>query len=253
MSGSTTNLVGQARLAVLAERLAERGSITIAQAAVELAVSEMTIRRDLVELEDRGVARRVHGGALPVGPQTFAKRTQSHARAKGQIAAKLARLIPANGTIAFDASSTVMRVAAALTGARDLTVLTNGPETFAALQGRAGVTPMLTGGVLDSRTGSLVGALAGWSARQLATSRFFMSCSAANVVAGATELVAEEADVKRSIAAGAGEVIVAADSSKLDQRATIVCLDWSAIKVLVTELDPGDHRLDNYRSVVTLA
>ena len=252
MSTTPTNLVAEARLVRLAERLEQSGSITISDAAVELDVSEMTIRRDLIELEERGVARRVRGGALPLGPQTFAERKQSRSRAKGQIAVKLGRLIPATGMVAFDASSTVMRAAAAVGGARDLTVLTNGPDTFQALQGRAGITPLLTGGVLEPRTGSLVGALAGWTARQLVTSRFIMSCAGLDADLGATELVLEEAEVKRAIAEGADEIVLAVDSTKLERKATVVCLDWAAIDILVTELDPSDGRLEPYRDFVTL-
>jgi DeoR family transcriptional regulator, fructose operon transcriptional repressor len=252
MSATPTNLVAEARLVRLVEQLTQRGSITISDAAVELDVSEMTIRRDLVELEERGIARRVRGGALPLGPRTFAERKQSRSRAKGLIAAKLARLIPTTGTVAFDASSTVMRAAAALGGARDLTVLTNGPDTFHALQGRAGVTPLLTGGVLEPRTGSLVGALASWTARQVVTSRFIMSCAGLDAALGATELVLEEAEVKRAIADGAEEIVVAVDSSKLERRANVVCLDWTAIDLLVTELAPADPRLDPYRGFVTI-
>jgi DeoR family fructose operon transcriptional repressor len=252
VTDTKTNLVAEARLRRLSERLATSGSVSIADAAVELDVSEMTIRRDLAELEVRGVARRVRGGALPLGPQTFAERKQARARAKGQIAAKLARLIPSTGTVAFDASSTVMRAAAALDGARDLTVLTNGPETFQALQGRAGVTPLLTGGVLEPRTGSLVGALAVWTARQLVAGRFITSCAALDAIVGATESVLEEAEVKRAIAETAEEIVLAVDSSKLERRATAVCLDWTAIDLLVTELDPSDPRLDPYRAFATI-
>lgn len=252
MSTSHTNLATEERLTHLAARLAEHGSVTITDAAGELDVSEMTIRRDLAELEERGVARRVRGGAMALGPQSFAERKQVNAKAKGQIAAKLADLIPATGTIAFDASSTVMRAAAALAGARDLTVVTNGPETFQALQGRPGVTPLLTGGQLDARTGSLVGPLAAWGARQLAVARFITSCGAVDPSVGATEVVLEEADVKRSIVAGAAEVVLAVDSTKLGRRATAVCLDWDAIDVLVTELDPSDPRLAPYRRLATI-
>jgi DeoR family transcriptional regulator, fructose operon transcriptional repressor len=252
MSTTPINLIAEARLQRLAEQLTQSGSITIVGAAVDLEVSEMTIRRDLVELEERGIARRVRGGALPLGPQSFAERTQSRSRAKGQIAAKLAQFIPATGAVAFDASSTVMRAAASLAGARDLIVLTNGPDTFQTLQARPGVTPMLTGGQLDLRTGSLVGALAGWSARQLTVSKFIASCAGLDAALGTTEVVLEESEVKRAIAAGAAETILAADSSKLGRRATAVCLDWTVIDVLVTELDPADHRLDPYRSYVTL-
>ena len=213
----------------------------------------MTIRRDLVELEERGVARRVRGGALPLGPQTFAERKQSRSRAKGQIAAKLARLIPTTGTIAFDASSTVMRAAAALSGARDLTVLTNGPETFQALQGRAGVTPLLTGGMLEPRTGSLVGALAGWTARQLRHQplHHVLRCARRRHRRDRTGAGGGrgEARHRRPVPS---EIVLAVDSSKLERRATVVCLDWTAIDILVTELDPADSRLDPYRGFVTL-
>lgn len=252
MADTQTNLAAEARLRHLTERLTMAGSVAIADAAVELQVSEMTIRRDLAELEERGVARRVRGGALPLGPQSFAERTQSRSRAKAQIAAKLAGLIPDTGTVAFDASSTVMRAAAALQGAQDLTVITNGLETFQALQNRPGITPMLTGGVLESRTGSLVGAVAGWTARQLVTARFITSCAALDPTIGATEAVIEEAEVKRAIAAGAAEIVLAVDASKLGRRATAVCFDWTQIDLLVTELDPTDRRLDPYRGLVAL-
>jgi DeoR family fructose operon transcriptional repressor len=252
MGRSPANLATEERLERLMHVLATEGSVVIATAALQLDVSEMTIRRDLIELEERGVARRVRGGALALGPQTFAERKQSRSRAKSQIAAKLRPFIPATGTVAFDASSTVMRAATALTGGRDLTVLTNGPDTFQALQQRPGITPILTGGQLDTRTGSLVGGIAAWSARQLTVSRFIASCTSLDVAVGATEIVLEEADVKRAITANADEVILAVDSSKLERRATAVWVGWDRIDVLITELDPDDPQLDPYRELATL-
>ena len=244
-AGSTAD----ARLTWLTEQLATDGSISIAAAAAALDVSEMTIRRDLVELEERGVARRVRGGAKAVGPQTFAQRRDRMARAKSRVAAKLADLVPATGAVALDASSTVMRVAAGLAGARDLVVLTNGPDTFAALQHQAGVTPLLTGGRLDARTGSLVGPLACRAAQQMTVHRFFASAAAVDPVTGAVEETLEEAEVKRALAAGADEVVLAVDSSKLGSRALAAGLGWERIDVLVTELDPGDERLAPYRTL----
>ena len=55
------------RLWWLTDRLRRNGVVAIGEAAAELGVSEMTIRRDLAELEERGAARRVRGGAVPVG------------------------------------------------------------------------------------------------------------------------------------------------------------------------------------------
>src|SRR5918994_8013684 len=100
------SLAAADRLAWLGARLEQDGTVAIAHAAAALGVSEMTIRRDLAELEERGTARRVRGGARAVGPQTFAERHDVASPAKSRIAAKLAGLVPASGAVAFDASST---------------------------------------------------------------------------------------------------------------------------------------------------
>ena len=240
------------RLEWLRERLTDDGAVTLAAAADALGVSEMTIRRDLAELEERGLARRVRGGAKAIGPQTFAQRHTVAARAKSRIAAKLASLVPADGVVAFDASSTVMRLAAMLDESRDLTVLTNSPETFGALQGQPCVTPLLTGGQLDPRTGSLVGPLACRSAGQLRVGTFFASAAAVDVATGSFEATLEEAEVKRSIAASADQVVLALDASKLVATSVAVAIEWDRVDVVVTDLPPADQRLDPYRRLTRL-
>jgi DeoR family fructose operon transcriptional repressor len=245
-------LASEERLRWLNERLAAEGSVAIAEAAETLGVSEMTIRRDLAELEQRGTARRVRGGARAVGPQTFAERRHTASRAKSRIATKLAELVPASGVVAFDASSTIMRLAAGLDAARDLTVLTNGPDTFRALQGMVGVTALLTGGQLDSRTGSLIGPLACRAAAQFTVQTFFASAAAIDPKAGALEATLEEAEAKRSIATGAERVILAVDASKLESRAAAVGVEWDQVSVLVTDLDPGSDRLAPFRDLAEL-
>jgi DeoR family fructose operon transcriptional repressor len=233
----------------LREQLDGAGSITIADAANALRVSPMTIRRDFAELEDRGVARRMRGGARAVGPETVARRQTTAVRAKARIATKLLELLPAAGTAAFDASTTVLRLAGSLATARDLTVLTNGPDTFAALQDRPGVTALLTGGELDKRTGSLVGPLACRTATQVLVDVLVLSAAAVDERTGALEATLDEAEVKRALATVAGQVVLAIDASKLGHRAPAVGVEWDRIDVLVTELDPADSRLDPYRSL----
>ncbi|HZM32258.1 MAG TPA: DeoR/GlpR family DNA-binding transcription regulator [Acidimicrobiales bacterium] len=252
MSTLQGSLAVEERLRWLSDRLSEAGSVAIGEAAAALGVSDMTIRRDLTELEERGTARRVRGGARAVGPRTFAERRGSMARAKARIAAKLVPMVPAQGAVAFDASSTVMRLASSLGAARDLVVLTNGPETFEALQGQPAVSPLLTGGRLERRTGSLVGPLACRATAQLALQRVFASAAAVSPGSGAQEATLDEAEVKRSMAAGADHVVLAVDSSKLGRRAVAVGLDWEMVDLLVTELDPADARLDPYRDMVEL-
>ena len=244
------NLESIDRLGQIRRRLDVDGRVRVVQLATELDVSEMTIRRDLDILVDEGIAHRVRGGAVAVGPQQFAARAEQHAKAKSRIADKLIDLIGVGGAIGLDASSTLQRLATRLAPARDLTVLTNGLDTFRSLQGHAGVTALLTGGELDESTGSLVGPLATRAAGDVMLRRLFVSASALDPALGSSESTLLDAEVKLALAGAAAEIVLAIDSSKLDHRAPARCFDLDRVDVLVTELDPGDRRLDPYRDRV---
>jgi DeoR family fructose operon transcriptional repressor len=245
------NLATEERLEWIRQQLESEGSIRLADAARELSVSEMTIRRDLQELEALGVARRVRGGAVAIGPQAFAERHRSRARAKSRIADKLLDLMPASGAVGFDASSTVLRLASRLTSGRDLTILTNGSEVFQALQNHPGITGQLTGGSLEPRTGSLVGPLACRAASSLLLQRLFLSAAAVDPAVGTSEACLEEAEVKRAMASVAAEVVLAVDVTKLSSRSVAVGIPWDQISIMATELDPADAKLDPYRDLVS--
>ena len=250
--GSSVNVDALERLELMRRRLDTDGRIRVVELATELDVSEMTIRRDLDLLVDEGIATRVRGGAVAVGPQDFDARFRQHARAKGRIAEKLLDLVGTGGAIGIDASSTMQRLAARLGQARDVTVLTNGPDTFRALHDHAGVTALLTGGELDPRTGSLVGPLATRAAHDLLLRRLFVSAAAVDADVGASEATLEEAEVKIALAGSASEVVLAVDVSKLGHRAPAHGFAWERVDVLVTELAPSDSRLDTYREHVRI-
>ena len=235
------------RLRQIEATIRAEGRVRIGDAATRFGVSEMTIRRDLDALAEQGVVQRIRGGAVAIGPQPFAERFARHVRAKDRVAAKLLPLVGHGGAIGLDASTTLQRLAVNLREQRDLTVVTNGQDTFAALQDKPGVTALLTGGQLDPRTGSLVGPLATRSARELLLRRLFVSAAALHPDHGTSEATLEDAEVKLALADVAAEVVVAVDSSKLAHRAPARALVPDQVRMLVTELDPGDVRLDPYR------
>jgi DeoR family fructose operon transcriptional repressor len=241
------NVQGLERLEVMRRRLDAEGHILVTDLANELDVSEMTVRRDLDLLVDEGVAQRVRGGAVSVGPQQFATRFRQNARAKARIADKLVGLVGSGGAIGIDASSTLQRLAVRLGETRDVTVVTNGPDTFRALQEHPGVTALLTGGELDPRTGSLVGPLAARAADDVLLRRLFVSAAAVDPELGSSEATLEEAEVKLALAGSAGEVVLAVNAAKLGHRAPARAFPLDRVDILVTELDPTDDRLALYR------
>ncbi len=241
------------RLDAIRSRLDLDGRVRVVEMAESLGVSEMTVRRDLDLLAEQGVLLRVRGGAAALGAQPFAARFARQAKAKERIVAKVAHLVGDGGAVGIDASSTLERLASSLRGVRDVTVLTNGPECFLALQAHPGVTALLTGGQLDRRTGSLVGPMAVRSTQDLRLRRLFVSAAGIDPDHGTSEPTLEEAEVKLAMADASTHVVVAVDHTKLGHHASARCLPLERVDLLVTDLDPSDPRLDPYRGGVELA
>lgn len=238
------------RIGEMKELIAERGAVRIDELARDFDVSEMTIRRDLDELETLGLARRVRGGAIALGPEPWEQRHQHNARAKAKIAEKLLPLIPASGMVAFDASTTIYRLAASIETARDLSVVTNGWDTFHSMKGKPGVTAVLTGGTEEPRTGSLVGPMAIRTAQSFLYDTFFGSAAALDPELGSSEAALAESEVKRAFSQTSNRLVLAVDHGKLGTRAPARVFDFELVDLLVTDLDPSDELLDPYRELV---
>lgn len=244
----SSSLDAESRRSQLLELLESDGRITASEVAETLGVSGMTLRRDLADLEGLGRLRRVRGGAVaPLRPQSFAERSSHQAAAKRIIADKVRNLIPAEGVCAFDASSTIGVLLAGIAHAADLTVVTNSRENFGAAAERSGVTPVMVGGHLEQQTDSFVGPLAAMMASSLHYSAFFTSAAAVEADWGSSESTPEEAALKRVFCDQADRVVLLVDSTKLGSRATARALELERVEILVTDLDPNDERLDEYR------
>lgn len=247
-----SSLDAEHRRAWLLRRLDDDGQLRVDELAAAYEVSAMTIRRDLQALEAQGRLRRVRGGAIGAGPETFDVRARRAAVAKARIADKLLPLVPRSAAIGLDGSSTVHRMVCALERADDLTALTFALETFQALRSTPGVRAYLTGGECDARTGSLVGPLARRSVESFRFRRGFLSATSLDPRTGTSEATLEESDVKRAFAAASEHVVLAVDHTKLDGSAPARGVALSEVDLLVTDLDPADQRLDPYRDHVEL-
>ncbi|MFF4188886.1 DeoR/GlpR family DNA-binding transcription regulator [Streptomyces sp. NPDC001691] len=154
------------RLLTLARR---EGRVEVALAAVDFGVAPETIRRDLSELERRGLVRRTHGGAYPVESAGFetnlAQRVTRHVESKRRIAAEGVKLLGGAETVFVDEGYTPQILASLLPTDRPLTVLTASLSTAAAVADSAHITVLLLGGRVRARTLATVGP---WAATMLA-------------------------------------------------------------------------------------
>lgn len=214
-------MAGESRRAQLLERLSEQGAVTVAELVDHFAVSEVTVRRDLGLLEQQGLCRRVRGGATqPHGrsyePPFPLRRTFQQAE-KSDIAATALSFVADGDSIAVDIGSTTVALAGCLSARHNLTVITPSLAVAGALVDHRSARVIVTGGVLRPSESSLVGHLAERAFADFHVDRLFLGVGGLHPDHGLTDYNVEDTLVKRAMLQTAKEIIVLADSTKLDR------------------------------------
>jgi DeoR family transcriptional regulator, fructose operon transcriptional repressor len=157
------------------------GRVDVATLAEELAVTTETVRRDLDQLERRGLVRRVHGGALPVErlrlEAEVSERSLAMAAENERIAKAALAHVPHEGTVLIDAGTTTARLAELLPDDRELTVVTNSLPIALTLATRLRLTVLTVGGRVRGKTLAQVDR---WALRSLAEIRVDVAFLATN-------------------------------------------------------------------------
>ncbi|WP_426504188.1 DeoR/GlpR family DNA-binding transcription regulator [Dactylosporangium sp. McL0621] len=214
------------------------GRLTLAELAERLGVSEMTVRRDLDQLQEQGLVRRVRGGAValdvPAEAAGFAVRERWSAAVKARIGRAAAALVEPGGTVLLDAGTTTAELAAHLPARAPLTVAVLSLQAAARLADQPGIRLLVIGG--ESRAGerSLVGPLALSALEQLRFDTFVMSIGAVHRD-GWSEFDLDDAAVKRAALRRAGRTVAVADASKLGVQAFAHVAPLGAVDSLVTD------------------
>jgi DeoR/GlpR family transcriptional regulator of sugar metabolism len=203
-------------------RVKQSGAVRVSLLAEELHVAEETIRRDLERLGADRLLVRTHGGAVPIGGERaelpLSVRETVHLELKRTIARRAAEEISDGDVIALDASSTVYELARVIPD-RPLTVVTNSLAVSRALAERAAVQVIVTGGVLDAPSMSLVGTLAEESLERYNIRRVFLSCQGVDAERGLSVTADMHGRIKRKMMDVAEESCLLVDSSKFGVRA----------------------------------
>lgn len=203
--------------------LQQRGEVGVAELAAGLGVSEMTLRRDLDRLEQAGLVRRTHGGAVPAARLgfvfDFAARRQANRTAKQAIAAEAAKLVTPGAVVLLDAGTTTLELAELLSDAVDLVVVTPSLAVASTLQFSTGVKTILLGGVLRRGTPDLTGEIPEAALGMLAVDIAFQGADAIGLDGTLYTGDLSTARLDQRIRERAARTYVLADSSKVGRRA----------------------------------
>jgi len=199
------------------ELLEQVGRVTVTDLSQMFTVSEVTIRADLQTLAARDLIVRTHGGAVlaPRSPElSLSLRRQQQAPEKERIGAAATELVENGDAIFLDASSTALALARRLTHFRNLTILTHSLAVAEAMIGALGVTVVVSGGVLQRDTMSLIGLEGLAILRKYNIKTGFFGAHGLSFPEGLTDVSAAEAEVKREIVSECRQVIALIDATK---------------------------------------
>nr|WP_062342385.1 DeoR/GlpR family DNA-binding transcription regulator [Herbidospora sakaeratensis] len=238
-------MLAQQRQQAILERVRRTGGVRVAELVRDLGVSDMTIRRDLEALADRGLIEKVHGGATVAGPGSteepgFAAKSVRQQPEKEAVARAAAHLVRPGSAVALSAGTTTWTFAHHLVDVPDLTVITNSVPVAEVFHrsGRPGQTVVLVGGV-RTPSDALVGPIAVQAIRSLNVDTLVLGVHGMNARAGFTTPNLLEAETDRELVAAAQQLVVLADHTKWGTVgiSTIAPLDRANVLVTDSGLD----------------
>src|SRR4051812_26782725 len=213
-------MLARQRQTLILERVREDGGARVAELARDLGVSDMTVRRDLEILHNRGLIEKVHGGATTrpgsaLFEPGFAVKSGLQEPEKELIADAAVGLVVPGTAIGISAGTTTYALARRLVDTSGLTVVTNSVPVADVLHraGRPDQTIILTGGV-RTPSDALVGPFAVAALRTMHLDQVFMGVHGMEPRSGFTTPNVLEADTDRALVAAGRRLVVLADSSK---------------------------------------
>ncbi len=199
--------------------------------------SSVTIRKDLALLEQEGLLKRTHGGAIKnkslFPGLALNEKEKLHLDEKMRIAKEAAKLISEGDTIIIDSGSTTTLLAKEIKNIKGITVITNAINIASDLF-QSDIEVILTGGVLQKETSTLIGPLADEVLQKISAGKLFHGVDGIDFEVGLTTPNIVEAKTSRTMMDVAGEKILLVDSSKFGRRSLGVISKIKDIDKIIT-------------------
>ncbi len=235
------------RLSMIRQLLDAQGEVSLEELhGLSPDCSMMTLRRDLIALEEQGVLKRTRGGAVAISRLTqgvegrYSLRAKENVEQKNRLARFVAGLLDENRPLYLDSGTTMMCIAKMLRN-RPFNVLTSGANIAIELVSGLCCAVTLLGGQISTNTLSCSGSLAMNAADSVNIDVAIMGTSGFTLQNGFTSGSSSEHDLKRAVIARAREVIVVMDNSKLDKSLPFTFATFDEINTLVCDAPlPGD-------------
>jgi DeoR/GlpR family transcriptional regulator of sugar metabolism len=218
-------------------------------------VSEMTIRRDLDELQKQGLLKRTYGGAAATESAFFevslrAKMAQ-FVDEKERIGKAAADMVRDGHTVLLSGGSTTFQVAKDLKCKR-ITVVTNALNIASELLTCSQIKILVVGGILSQSSACSVGPQAVAFLQEVRADILFLGVEGIDVSGGLTVPDVIEAHTNRAMVKSAGQTVVVVDHSKLGRNALSTIAPIDGVDLIISDKGAPEHIVEQLGEYVKI-
>lgn len=225
---------------LILDLLSERGSLSVSALALDLGVSEVTIRSDLRSLEEKGFVGRSRGGVYPAYHRDILDRQRANVENKNRIARAAAELVRDGDRIMIEAGTTTALLVKYLIGKRDVQVVTNSTLVFSYARLNPALSITMTGGVFRKETESMVGPVALRAIADFNVRLAFVGTDGFGVGRGMTTQLVEGAEIVKAMCERAEATWLLADSTKYGKTGFVSVLPLTEVDGIITDSGLSD-------------
>lgn len=219
-------MLAEKRQGIIGEHIKKYGAVTTSHLMEEFGISIETVRRDLLSMEQRGLLRRVHGGAVeirtmrPFNP--LQERNQECIREKRELSLTAAAFVCENDILCIDSGSTAIHFAEVLKERfSHLTVITHSLDVFQILCGYKDFQVILCGGHFNKNENAFYGSIALEILSKTYVQKAFLFPSAISLEFGICDFQEELFQIQKQMLRHADSVFLLADSDKFEKKALL--------------------------------
>lgn len=240
-----TDISAQERRMKILEILHKNGKVKVNDLSRRFAVSEVSIRADLAELEGKQLLSRIHGGAISSYKayynMSLSQRSSVNENEKLKIAEAVAEMVEDNDTLIMNAGTTPLFVMRALKK-KNLTIVTNSIAIALEAGKFQNLKVILLGGEVNSEYQFTYGTAALKSLSEYHADKLILSVDGINTEKGLSTFYFQEADICKKMIEQSKTVIIAADYTKIGRVAFSSITSADAADIVVTNKNsPSDE------------
>ena len=245
------NLLREERLDRIVEKLEQDQRLSSTDIMEKFGVSEGTVRRDLNELEERGLLKKVHGGAVPRpdAPKAYENRKEFVSERKENLTRKALSLLKNGQLIFIDGGSTNWNLARQFPPKLSAVVFTNSLPVAQTLLNHANIELHILGGRVFKESQVTEGSHVVESIRYLQADICFVGIRSIHAEKGLSTLDFSEARVKQAMVENSNQVVTMATIDKLNTADHYKICETNQLDILITEEHTPSEKMNSFHNL----